>query len=140
MSTLILSYTITQASTSPKIEAVTVYANEFVQGVDGTRAELCPRQGRERRFFVTEVVLAHALPGALATTASGEGRGPRHIHSLVNLEAAFAAPGPGPLRMLLRLADHALTPGLGRRSWPGAASPEAAPGMDLTPQRKESRR
>ena len=42
----------------------------------------------------------------------------------------------GALRPLLRLANHAPPPKLGRWSWPGAASPEAAPGMDVTPKRK----
>ena len=65
----------------------------------------------------------------------GGGAGPP-TNFLVNLETAFTAPRPGLLRLLLRLANHAPPPKLGRWSWPGAASPEAAPGMDVTPKRK----
>ena len=134
LSTLILSYTITQASTSPKIEAVTVYANEFVLGVDGTRTELCPRQGREKHFFHGGGPCTCPSRGA-GDHRVGGGAGPP-TNFLVNLETAFTAPRPGLLRLLLRLANHAPPPKLGRWSWPSAASPEAAPGMDVIPKRK----
>ena len=76
LSTLILSYTITQASTSPMIEAFTVHANEFVLGVDGTRTELCPRQGREKHFFSRRWSLHMPFQGRWRPPRRGRGGAP----------------------------------------------------------------